>query len=737
MFFYPRKVQHNTWISCIWKRYYCHNKNKMSKIRNIGILAHIDAGKTTTTERMLFYSGLIHSMGEVHDGNTVTDYMEQERNRGITITSAAVTIPWKKHNINLIDTPGHIDFTMQVEQTLNVLDGAVIVLDSSAGVEAQTLTVWRQADRYQIPRIVYANKMDRSDASLPLCVNLLKSKFNITPLQLQIPVRESSGRLIGLIDVIKKNILTWHGEYGQKVSYTPIEENTKQWESLCKVRESLIGDLADMDESIADIVLNSDGIDNFDSDILLSAIRRVCITHKGVPLFCGSSYKNIGVQSIMDGVINYLPSPNDRSTLDPFKFFGTSMSARAFKVVHEKQKGPITFLRVYSGTLQKGQKVYNASQCKSENINRVMMVYADDYKEVGDVPLGNIVAVTGLKSTVCGDLLSSSNNAVKNALSKLSKSKGMTQEESIEVLGVELLIPDPVFFCSIEPPSQSYQLALDNALSQLHREDPSLRVQYDEETGQTILAGMGELHLEVIGERIKTEFKIDVDLSRPQISYKEGLLSEAKESHRLDLKIGSTTHSVYVVMSIFKDKSNKKLLSLDTSPDNASNTASIHLNKLNIITSSAKAALAHGPKFGCPVINVRFILHWLEIGKGTSDTVLSSAVNQCVLKLLKSGKTNLLEPIMSVEVVTDNNNSSMVLSDFGRRRGCIKDITIRSNNRVINALVPLADLLGYSKDLRTFTSGTASFSMEFHSYQEVSVKDEGEAIKNITGFYPF
>lgn len=248
---------------------------------------------------------------------------------------------------------------------------------------------------------------------------------------------------------------------------------------------------------------------------------------------------------------------------------------------------------------------------------------------------------------------------------------------------------------------------------------------------------MGELHLEVIGERIKSEFKIDIDLSRPQISYKEGLMSEAKESHRLDLKIGSTTHSVYIVMSILRQESNKKLLSLDQSQDNASNTAAIYLNRLNIITSSAKASLAHGPKLGCPVINVRFILHWLEIGKGTSDTVISSAVNQCVQKLLKSANTILLEPIMNVEVVTDDDHSSSVLSDFGRRRGSIQDISTRSNYRVINALVPLADLLGYSKDLRTFTSGTASFSMEFHSYQEVSAKDEGEAVKNITGFYPF
>ncbi|VVC44884.1 Hypothetical protein CINCED_3A021395 [Cinara cedri] len=601
MFLLIRRVKHNTWIRQGLKRHYCQNSINISKIRNIGILAHIDAGKTTTTERMLFYSGLISNMGEVHDGNTVTDYMDQERNRGITITSAAVTIPWKKHNINLVDTPGHIDFTMQVEQTLNILDGAVIVLDSSAGVEAQTLTVWRQADRYEIPRIIYANKMDRSDASLPLCIKLLKSKFNITPLQLQIPIRETNGRLIGLIDVVKKNISTWHGENGQKVICKPIENNTKQWEALCKVRESLIGDLADMDETIANIVLDSDGIDSIDSDSLLSAIRRVCISQKGVPLVCGSSYKNIGVQALMDDIVNYLPSPNDRKNLEPFKVFGTSMSARAFKIVYDKQKGPVTFLRIYSGTLEKGQKVYNASQSKSENINRVMVVYADDYKEVANVKSGSIVAVTGLKSTVCGDLLSSSNNVIKNALAKLSKSKETTKEKSMDMLGVDMHIPDPVFFRSIEPPSQSYQLALENALSQLHREDPSLRIQYDEENGQTILAGMGELHLEVIGERIKTEFKIDVDLGRPQISYKEGLISEAKESYQYNLKIGTTLHSVYVVMSILNDTPDKKLLSLDCSPDNASNTAAIQLNRLSIITSTVKDALAHGPKLGCPV----------------------------------------------------------------------------------------------------------------------------------------
>ncbi|XP_050543256.1 ribosome-releasing factor 2, mitochondrial [Daktulosphaira vitifoliae] len=718
-------------------RYYSQSKNDLSLLRNIGILAHIDAGKTTTTERMLYYSGIIRSMGEVHDGNTVTDYMDQERDRGITITSAAVTLPWKNHKINLIDTPGHIDFTMQVEQTLNILDGAVIVLDSSAGVEAQTITVWRQADRYAIPRIVYANKMDRPDASLPLCIDLLKSKFGITPLQLQIPVKDNSGRLLGLIDVITKTLLTWHGASGQKIVSSTIEENTKTWETMLRVREKLIGDIIDIDETIAHLFLNSnDGIDSIKTDELMASLRRISVTQKGVPLICGSSYKNIGVQSLMDCIVNFLPSPNERITLDIFKVFGSSMSARAFKVVNEKQKGPITFLRMYSGKLEKSQKLYNATQKKSENIGRVMIPYADDYKEVENAQAGAIIAVTGLKNTICGDFLTSSGNALKSALNKLAISNKLTQDESIQKLGVDLHVPDPVFFCSIEPPSQSYQLALENALKQLQREDPSLKVQYDEETGQTILAGMGELHLEIIGERIKTEYKIDIDLSRPQISYKEGILTTAKESHKLDLKIGSTFHSAYVIMSLLEAEPNKKLISLDNSPDNASNTSAIHLNKLNVITSSAKAALTHGPKLGCPVNNVRFILHWLELGKGTSDTVLSSAVNQCVHKLLKSAGTKLLEPIMSVEVVTDEQNSSVVLSDFGRRRGSIQDIIIRSNNRVISAHVPLAELLGYSKDLRTITSGAASFSMEFYAYQEVSSKDEAQVVKNVTGFYP-
>ncbi|XP_050420605.1 ribosome-releasing factor 2, mitochondrial [Adelges cooleyi] len=732
-----RQIILKKWHYLVASRHrYSQKTNDLSKIRNIGILAHIDAGKTTTTERMLYYSGMICNMGEVHDGNTVTDYMDQERDRGITITSAAVTFPWKNCNINLVDTPGHIDFTMQVEQTLNILDGAVVVLDSSAGVEAQTLTVWRQADRYGIPRIVYANKMDRADASLPLCVDLLKSKFNITPLLLQIPVKESSGRFIGLIDVITKTIQTWHGACGQKVLSTAVEENTKQWEIICKSRETLIGDLADMDDTIANLFLDN-GIDSIDSDQLLAAIRRVCLSQKGIPLICGSSYKNIGVQSLMDSIVNYLPSPIERHNLDVFKAFGSSLSARVFKIVHEKQKGPVTFLRIYSGELEKSQKIHNATQSKSENVGRVMIAYADDYNEVEKAHAGAIVAVTGLKSTVCGDFITSSGNALKVALKKLANSSNLTQEQSVEKLGVDLHVPDPVFFCSIEPPSQSYQLALESALSQLQREDPSLKVRYDEETGETILAGMGELHLEVIGERIKTEYKIAVDMSRPQISYKEGLLSSAKEEHKLDLKIGSTFHSVFVIMSILKAEPNKKLLSLDNSPDNASNTAAIHLNKLNIITSSVKAALTHGPKLGCPVIDVRFVLHWLETSKGTSDTVLSSAVNQCVHKLLKTAQTKLLEPVMNVEVVTDEENSSIVISDFGRRRGSIQDITNRSNNRVVTALVPLAELLGYSKDLRTITSGSASFSMEFHAYHEVSSKDEAEAVKNVTGFYPF
>uniref|UniRef100_A0A1B6EU19 Tr-type G domain-containing protein n=1 Tax=Cuerna arida TaxID=1464854 RepID=A0A1B6EU19_9HEMI len=661
----------------------------LAKIRNIGILAHIDAGKTTTTERMLFYSGRIRHMGEVHLGNTVTDYMEQERNRGITITSAAVTFSWNGHRFNLIDTPGHIDFTMEVEQTLNVMDGAVVVLDGSAGVEAQTLTVWRQADHYQIPRIVYVNKMDRNDASLALSLESIQSKLGIPTLTLFLPLKEDR-KLVGLLDLVSLEKCVWEGEQGEIISRRPLTpEDNRLWEESVAARERLTDSLTDLDSSLADQVIALDSLQEVTSADLMAAVRRVTLSQSGVAVVCGSAYKNVGVQAVMDAVVHYLPSPLDCTHAITYSNFGDNLAAKVFKVTHVKHKGPLSFLRLYSGTLT--------------------------------------------KSTVTGDLLTSSLSAANAAKRNLSKEAKITEEEAEERFNISAVVPDPVFFCSIEPPSQAYQQRMDEALAELQREDPSLRVSFDEEIGQTVLAGMGELHLEVIRERIRSEYKIEVDLGPMQIAYREMLLAPMTDTLAVNHTIGNHKHSVKVTLSLLPEK-RKDLLVLDRSKDSADNMASITPRQLKSIRQGVTSGLAHGPIIGSPMVGVTVMLHFLEVGRGTSDTILTSTVAQCIKKILVEASTALMEPVMSLEVVTGEEYLPTVLADLSRRRTQIQHISVRGNSKMVEARTPLAELLGYSKALRTITSGTASFTMEFDSFQEMGPLEQAEAIKKVTGF---
>lgn len=707
----------------------------VAKIRNIGILAHIDAGKTTTTERMLFYSGLIRNMGEVHHGNTVTDYMEQERQRGITITSAAVTFNWKDYRFNLIDTPGHIDFTMEVEQTLQILDGAIIVLDGSAGVEAQTLTVSRQADRYNIPRIIYINKMDRADADFDMSLQSIESKLNIETLPIQIPMKEA-GVLKGIIDIITMEKLTFDEKHqGMNLIKTKITENDKRlWDIISEKRRILTDRLSGLDDKLADIIIEQESLENVQSQILVDSLRRITISKKGVPVILGSSYKNMGVQPLMDSVILYLPSPANIKDLNPYKYFDNNLAARVFKIVHDKQRGPITFFRIYSGSMKKGQKLYNMTREQSEQCTRLYIACADDYEEVTEVSLGNIAAVGGLKSTITGDLVTTSMSVGSRAKNTMLK-ENLNRPDYVNnffASGTNLL--DPVFFCSIEPPSLSAQSALETALEELQREDPSLRVRNDPETEQIVLAGMGELHIEIIKERIKKEYKIDVDLGPLQIAYKETIQDAVKDTLIMEHKIGQTSHQVNITMSLIPNfEGNKKLL-LDRSPENASNINSIHPRVLNAIKNGVNSALLHGTKLSCPVINVGVKLHWLEIGRNTSDTIVSAAASQCIRKLLQSGNSMLLEPIMQLEIVASEEYFPSINADLVRRRAEIQQIDMRGNNKVIKTLTPLSELLGYSTTLRIITSGTATFSMEFSHYQPMIAAVEDKTIEKLKGF---
>jgi elongation factor G len=708
-------------------------------IRNFGMLAHIDAGKTTTTERMLYYAGSIRSMGEVHHGNTVTDYMEEERLRGITISSVAVTFLWDNHRFNLVDTPGHIDFTMEVEQTLGVLDGVVILLDGSAGVEAQTVTVWRQADRYDLPSIIYVNKMDRSDANLSVCLDSIRLKLGTLPLSIQLPLYESGNgcSFQGVIDLITLEKLVWDtNKQGLTYKRTRLDPTQEElWKEAACAREKLVEQLADLDDHLAEHVIQQESLECVSSNALMESLRRVTIAKHGVPVVCGSSYKNVGVQSLMDAVINFLPSPSERNK-HLVNCFGSNLCARAFKVIHDDEKGPVTFFRIFSGKFSKGQKIYNIPQERTEQSGKLMVAFADESEEVSEVDCGNIAAVTGLKHTVVGDLVTANASIAFAARKLLMKLKGLDDKnDTDDLFGIRTKIPDPVFFCSVEPPSKFYQLALEQALQELQREDPSLRVTQNEETGQTVLGGMGELHLEIIKNRILSEYKIDVELGDLQIAYKEMIGTVVKDTHTVNHKIGSSVHSVTVTLSLLPNESEEQeLLVLDRSPDSAANIAAISFKHLHAVKLGVESAMAHGPKLNCPVVNIQVMLHWLEVGRGTSDTIISASVAQCIRKLLEVNGTHLMEPIMNLEVVTDENNSSAILADLSHRRAVVQEISNRGHSKVIKILAPLSELLGYSTDLRTVTSGTASFTMEFHCYQLMSPQDEAKAVKNMTGF---
>lgn len=587
---------------------------------------------------MLYYSGLIKQMGEVHDGNTVTDFMDQERQRGITICSAAVTFSWNDYRFNLIDTPGHIDFTMGVEQTLGVLDGVVVVLDGSAGVEAQTSTVWRQADRYQLPRIVYVNKMDRPDANFEMCLKSIESKLDVVTLPTQLPLKDQTG-LAGIIDVITLEKLVFDKKsQGRSVSKYSLkeDENVSLLEKAVEKRRYLTDKLSGLDDKLANTVIEQDSLDKVTAQDLVDSLQRVTVLHKGVPVLLGSSYKNIGVQSLMNGVILYLPSPNYNQYSKVYECFNENLSARVFKIIHDKQRGPIAFFRVHSGTMTKGQRIFNIQREKVEQSSRLYAAYADDYEEILEIGKGNIAALTGLKYTFTGDLLTNSATSASRAKKQMESKTSHGTEEIEKLFSAGTNVPDPVFFCTIEPPSLTYVTPLELALQELEKQDPSLRVSQDPETGQTILAGMGELHIEIIKERIRSEYKIDVDLGQLQIAYKETIKNPVKDTHLTQHEIGKSKQEVSVTLSLIPNFDKKDVLTLDKSKECAANTTSIHPRVMTAIKKGISSGLSNGPKLNCPVINVGVKLHWIEVKPGTTDSIISASVSQCIKKVRKT-----------------------------------------------------------------------------------------------------
>ncbi|XP_053860470.1 ribosome-releasing factor 2, mitochondrial isoform X2 [Vidua macroura] len=686
----------------------------ISRIRNIGIMAHIDAGKTTTTERMLYYSGYIRTLGDVDDGDTVTDFMAQERERGITIQSAAVTFDWKDYRINLIDTPGHVDFTVEVERCLRVLDGAVAVFDASAGVEAQTLTVWRQADKHQIPRICFLNKMDKNRASFTYAVESIKQKLKTKPLLLQLPIGEAK-TFRGLVDVVTKEQIIW-----KSTSDVDDGKNFERKLLLETDDPNLFQEVQDARNTLI--------------EQLQSAIRRITLAQKAVPVLCGSALKNKGVQPLLDAITLYLPAPNERS-YEFLQWYKDDLCALAFKVLHDKCRGPLVFVRVYSGSLKPQSAVYNINKSCTERMSRLLLPFADQQIEIPSLMPGNIALTVGLKQSATGDTIVSSKASAVTAARRAGRDAGEKKRsvsgvDSLLLAGVE--IPEPVFFCTIEPPSMAKQQDLDNALSCLQREDPSLKVKPDPDTGQTILCGMGELHIEIIHDRIKREYGIETYLGPLQIAYRETILNAAQATDILDKTVGDKRHCVTAEIEVRpasgEGATTKPIISY------AENVSEVLPKELQgAIENGITNSCIQGPLLGFPVQDIDVTVQSLTVHPDTSHTMISACVSRCVQKALKKAGIQILEPLMNLEITVSEDHLSAALADLAQRRGNIQEIQSRQDNRVVVAAVPLAEMMGYSTVLRSLTSGSATFTLELASYQALSSQEQSALLQRRMG----
>ncbi|NXL91492.1 RRF2M factor, partial [Alectura lathami] len=720
----------------------------ISRIRNIGIMAHIDAGKTTTTERMLYYSGYIRTLGDVDDGDTVTDFMVQERERGITIQSAAVTFDWKDYRINLIDTPGHVDFTVEVERCLRVLDGAVAVFDASAGVEAQTLTVWRQADKHQIPRICFLNKMDKNRASFTYAVESIKQKLKTKPLLLQLPVGEAK-TFRGLVDVVTKEQMIWKPpsdlDDGKFFEQKPLLESDDPslFQEVQDARNTLIEQVktallkvADLDDEFAELVLGeySESFDLIPADKLQSAIRRVTLAQKAVPVLCGSALKNKGVQPLLDAITMYLPAPDERS-YEFLQWYKDDLCALAFKVLHDKCRGPLVFIRVYSGSLKPQSAVYNINKSCTERMSRLLLPFADQQIEIPSLMPGNIALTVGLKQSATGDTIVSSKASAVAAASQAGRGPGGERRNTSDVerlllAGVE--VPEPVFFCTIEPPSMAKQQELDNALSCLQREDPSLKVKQDPDTGQTILCGMGELHIEIIHDRIKREYGIETYLGPLQIAYRETILNAAQATDVLDKTVGDKRHFVTTELEVRPGSGDRAM----TKPvlEYAESVLEVLPKELQgAVENGVMNSCLQGPLLGFPVQDIDVTVQSLTVHPDTSDTMVSACVARCLQKALKKAGVQILEPVMNLEITVSEDHLSAALADLAQRRGSVHEIQSRQDNRVVIAAVPLAEMMGYSTVLRSLTSGSATFTLELASYQALNSQEQSALLQRRMG----
>ncbi len=686
----------------------------LNKYRNIGIMAHIDAGKTTTTERILYYTGKSHKIGEVHDGAATMDWMEQEQERGITITSAATTCFWQDHRINIIDTPGHVDFTIEVERSLKVLDGAVAVFDGVAGVEPQSETVWRQADKYKVPRICFVNKLDRTGADFFRCVEMIKDRLGAKPLVLQVPVGIESS-LTGVVDLVKMKAQIWKNEaLGAEWEYKDIPDDLKEISN--KYRTELVELAVEQDEKLMESYLNGDEIKEED---LIRCIRKGTLSFDFVPVLTGSAFKNKGVQPLLDAVVNYLPSPEDISSIKgtkvgsdeevEMKFEDNSpFSALAFKVANDPFVGSLTFIRVYSGTIKSGTSIYNSSTDKEERVGRMLLMHANSREDIKEANAGDIVSLAGLKNTMTGHTL-------------CNKDKPVLLEP--------MEFPDPVIEIAVEPKTKGDQEKMGEALARLAKEDPSFRVSSDEESGQTIIKGMGELHLDIIVDRMKREFKVEANVGAPQVAYRETIEKSAEFEYIHKKQSGGAGQFAKVKLLIEPQEPGKGRLVESAIKGGAIPKEFIPGVEKGIETVSDSGILA-----GFPMIDYKVtIVDGLHHDVDSSVLAFELASRACFKEACTQGGLKLLEPIMRVEVVTPEDYMGDVIGDLNSRRGQINTQDQRGNATVITAMVPLANMFGYINSLRSMSQGRAQYSMFFDHYSKVPQNVQDEVTKKVAG----
>ncbi|MGI6551694.1 MAG: elongation factor G [Bacillota bacterium] len=674
-------------------------KYALDRIRNIGIMAHIDAGKTTTTERILFYTGKVHKLGEVHDGAATMDWMVQEQERGITITSAATTCFWKGYRVNIIDTPGHVDFTVEVERSLRVLDGAVAVFCSVGGVEPQSETVWRQADKYGVPRIAYINKMDRVGADFARGISMIKDRLKANPVAIQLPIG-SEENFRGIVDLIKNEAIIYHDDLGTKSDVVDIPPEMK--DLVAEYREKMLEAVVETDEELMLKYLEGEELT---VEEIKRAIRRATIQVKMIPVLCGSSFKNKGVQPLLDAVVDYLPSPLD---IPPIKGIGPEngaedvrlasddepFAALAFKIVTDPFVGKLAFFRVYSGSLKSGSYVYNSTRNKKERIGRILQMHANHREEISEVYAGDIAAAVGLKETSTGDTLC---------------------DEGHPIMLESMQFPEPVIRVAIEPRTKEDQDKLGGALQKLSEEDPSFKAHVDGETGQTIIAGMGELHLEIISDRLLREFKVDAKIGRPQVAYKETILAKSKSEGKYIRQTGGRGQYGHVRLELEPLERGAGFEFVNKIVGGV-----IPKEFIPAVEQGVREAMEVGVLAGYPLIDVRVTLYdgsYHDVD--SSELAFKVAASIGLKEAAQKASPALLEPIMKVEVVVPEEYLGDVMGDINARRGRIEGMELRSGAQVIRALVPLAEMFGYATELRSYTQGRGTYVMQFSHYELV------------------